>query len=130
MPASVALESCELSTSMASSTQFFRRFKKKLSSERSRRSEVEENVAPFFGDPRFEKPVWENKPKRKAKNAKEQGEQVLLTFIRAKLGNRAEHLAIRLMNKSPLKEGKEFTYSINQSTEGNYFLSSFTKTTN
>ena len=107
---------------MASSTQFFKRFKKKLSSERSRKSDREENIAPFFGDPRFEKPVWENKPKRKAKNAKEHGEQVLLTFIRAKLGNRAENLAIRLMNKTPLKDGKEFTYTINQSTEGKFLF--------
>lgn len=105
---------------MASSTQFFKKFRRKQSSERSRRSggAASENVAPFFGDPRFDKTPVENKPKKKAKNAREHGEQVLLAFIRQRLGQRAEHLAVRLMNKTPLKDGSEFIYTINQSTEG------------
>lgn len=103
---------------MTSSTAFFRRFRRKQSSEKGRRGKSEEeNTAPYFGDPNIAKPEFENKQK-KSKYAREQGEQILLTFIRTRLGNRAENLAVRLMNKTPLKDGSEFIYSINQSTEG------------
>lgn len=111
---------------MASSTQFFKRLRRKYSSDlnkkkssTSREVPDPENIAPFFGDPRDDKPTWENKSKtKKAKNARDKGEQILLTFIRTRLGDRAENLAVRLMNKTPLKDGSEFTYTINQSTEG------------
>ena len=46
------------------------------------------------------------------------GEQILLRFIKAKLGPQAGNLALRLMNKNPLQEGARFSYVINQSTEG------------
>lgn len=45
------------------------------------------------------------------------GEAVLLKFIRRTLGNKAQGLAVRLMNKNPITSNAEFRYVIHQGTE-------------
>lgn len=107
---------------MASSSSLLRFLKR--NSSKGKKKEAKENIsdydnsAPYFGDT-FTAPPHENKgTKKKYKHKKEEGEQILLNFIRTRLGHRAENLAVILMNKTPLKAGSEFTYALNQFTEG------------
>lgn len=45
------------------------------------------------------------------------GEEALLKFIRSTFGPNAENLAVRLMNKTPIKATESFVYEIHQGTE-------------
>lgn len=45
------------------------------------------------------------------------GEEVLLKFLKGTLGPRGQTLAVRLMNKTPIKSISSFTYSVYQGTE-------------
>lgn len=46
-----------------------------------------------------------------------QGEEVLLRFLRNALGPKAQNLAVRLMNKTPITSSASFSYVIHQATE-------------
>lgn len=45
------------------------------------------------------------------------GEEVLLRFLRNTLGPKAQNLAVRLMNKTPITSSTNFSYVIHQGTE-------------
>lgn len=103
----------------------FKRRNKSISSSDRREPSVPSSPAhePYFGETSSRgshavKPIAPT-------NIKESGELLLLRFIKKRLGTQAEGLAIRLMNKTPIKDGSSFTYQINQSTEGKLFQTTF-----
>lgn len=73
---------------------------------------------PYFGDVRGKEKSAKGARTDERVSPVEKGEQVLLHFIKNRLGMKAEGLVIRLLNKNPIKDGSSFTYQINQSTEG------------
>lgn len=76
----------------------------------------------FEGDIHNEDPVFgmqqQQEDRRvRASDLRRPGEQALMKFIRSTLGNNAEQLAVRLMNKNPLTSSLRFSYAIHQGTE-------------
>lgn len=94
-----------------------KRSKLRTSAENPSPEERETPYEPFFGENtsvrRGKKGNYTESP-----NIRDNGEKILLKFIKNRLGIQAEGLAIRLMNKNPIKDGMSFSYNINQSTEG------------
>lgn len=98
---------------------FRRRKKSTVSDELSNKPNQSGAYEPYFGEKQQKSDRKGSKTNEKP-SIRENGEQVLLSFIKNRLGNQAEGLAIRLMNKNPIKDGAAFSYQINQSTEGNF----------
>lgn len=49
---------------------------------------------------------------------RENGEQVLINFLKKRLGLHADGFLLRLVNKTPVMDGGSYSYQLNQSTEG------------
>lgn len=103
--------------------RFPRRKKSKASQDTlSVPSEKSAPYEPYFGEVRPSKKGAKSSRTKESLTLRENGEQVLLKFIKNRLGTQAEGLALRLMNKNPIKGGGGFSYQIHQSTEGMYFM--------
>lgn len=100
---------------------FFRRRKrpsKATTADDAPPSDASVPYEPYFGETRSPKKAGSRTLERPS--TRENGEKLLLDFIKNRLGNRAGDLAQRLLNKNPIKEGSSFSYIVNQSTESMY----------